>query len=212
MKSIQSLFISHTSTDKEDYVLPLAEALTLRKVTFWLDANEVGWGDSVALKINQALRDTHYVLLCLSKNFLQRPWPEAEMNAALTMQNNKGIKKVLPLILNSKKAVLKTYPIIAGLAYREIRAGVDHIADELASLVGKKESNEGKVRIVIESVNTGQLSNLLLSPRASIGWLAERARICAGLRYSINVGRGIPLEFHIRWVLVDSEAEKNGEQ
>jgi hypothetical protein len=67
----------------------------------------------------RALRQTRFMLLCLSKAFLARPWPESEMSAALAIQNSSGVKKVLPLILNSREEVLQTYPIIHGLAYRQ---------------------------------------------------------------------------------------------
>jgi hypothetical protein len=206
MEEIQTLFISHASADKQDYILPLATALTSRKVTFWLDNNDLGWGDSVALKINIGLRDSRYILLCLSNNFLARPWPESEMNAALSMQNEKGAKRVLPLILNSKEAVLKSYPILSGLVYREFNRGINSIADELAILAGKPQPNEGKIQIIIESVHTGQLSYLSVSPRVSIKWLTETARIGLGLQDYADIGSFI--KFGIRWILVDAKAEE----
>ena len=206
MESTQNLFISHASADKQDYILPLATALTNRKVTFWLDSNEMNWGDSIALKINEGLRSSRYILLCLSNNFLARPWPESEMNTALAMQNEKGIKKVLPLILNSKEMILKTYPIISGLAYREFGVGVNSIADELATLAGKLESTDGNLRVIIESIHTGQLSNLSVSPLVSIKWLTEKARIGAGLQDFADVGSFE--RFKVRWILVDSKAEE----
>jgi hypothetical protein len=116
MATKQDLFISHATADKEHYVLPLTNALANRGVTFWLDNIEVQWGDNFVTKINDGLRRSRFVLLRLSKNFLGRQWPENEMAAALAIQNFNGVKKVLPLICDSKARILRIYPILAGFA------------------------------------------------------------------------------------------------
>lgn len=205
MELIKDLFISHASDDSKGYIQPLVNSLINYEVTFWLDSLEMKWGDNLVLKINEGLRKSRYVLLCLSEAFLARPWPETEMNAALAVQNEHGIKKVLPLILNSKGKVLEAYPLIAGLIYREYRNGPEHIAVELASLVAKQVTADELLHITVESIHTGQMSNLIVSPRVSIKWLVEQVRQEVGLKDSLDTGGFIP--FPIRWVLVDAEAE-----
>ena len=111
------VFISHAGKDKDRYVLPLAEALELRGVSFWLDERNLTIGDSVTMGINEGLRRSRYVLLCLSDAFLGRPWPEAELNAALAVQNRLGQKRVLPVILNSADEVFERYPLLADKLY-----------------------------------------------------------------------------------------------
>jgi TIR domain len=110
----QDLFISHATADKERYILPLTNALLNRGVTFWLDSFEIGWGDNFVIKINDGLRSSRFGLVCLSKSFLARRWPETEMAAVIAIQYANGNKKVLPLILNSKAKIIETYPILAG--------------------------------------------------------------------------------------------------
>jgi hypothetical protein len=203
----QNFFISHATADKARYIQPLAERLTELKVTFWLDSLEMGWGDSLALKINQGLRDSRYVVICLSKAFMKRPWPEMELNTAFTMmQNQGGNKKVLPLILNNKDDILMHYPLIAGLVYREYE-NADTVAEQLANLVGSSDVPADYLHVVIESLHTGRLSNLQVPPRASIKWLAEQAKSGAGLKDSLDTGGFQP--YRIRWVLVDANAESN---
>jgi TIR domain len=68
MPTKQDLFISHATADKERYVLPLTDVLTNRGVTFWLDTFEIGWGDNFVIKINEGLRKSRFMLLCLSNN------------------------------------------------------------------------------------------------------------------------------------------------
>jgi TIR domain len=206
MERTQDLFISHAGKDKEQYIVPLAQALTTHGISFWLDNIEVAWGDSITMKINKGLRTSRYVLLCLSKNFLGRNWPESEMGAVLAIQNNTGRKRALPLILNDKEEILEAYPILSALAYREFGVGPDKIATELAGLMNDQKKPEGLLQVIIESVHTGQLCNLMVSPRVSIKWLTNKARAGLNLREEVETGGFIP--FRIRWVLVDASAEK----
>src|SRR5262249_29002549 len=133
--SNQDIFISHASPDKTKYIFPLTSALNNFNVTFWLDDNEIKWGDDITSKINRGLSRSNFGLVCFSSAFIQRPWPEAEMSSILGMQNASGAKRLLPLILNSKKVVLEKYPLIAGLAYREFRDGPQKLAAQIADLV-----------------------------------------------------------------------------
>jgi hypothetical protein len=93
------LFISHAGADKVRYIDALADAFARRGISFWLDSFEIAFGDNIALRLNEGLRESQFVLLCLSRNFLRRPWPETELAAALAMQNARGVKRVLPVIL-----------------------------------------------------------------------------------------------------------------
>ena len=205
----QDLFIGHADADKQRYILPLAKALTDRGITFWLDDMQIGWGDNFVLKINEGLRKSLFTLICLSENFLGRGWPENELTAALAIQNKSGLKKVLLLILNAKNKIFQTYPILASLSYREFSAGLDAIVEELAILTKKEKSASGLLRVVVESVHTDKLCNLSVPRRASVKWLAEKARTSAGLSEAADVGALTP--FRIRWVLVDIRAEDEWE-
>lgn len=167
-------------------------------------------GDKLALKINEGLRQSNYILLCLSRNFLGRSWPEIEMNAALSMQTDLGQKKVLPLILDSREQILSWYPIIRGLVYREFDEGLSKIADELAKLASMQVTPPGYLHVTIESLHTGQLSNVVVPKRASIKWLAEKAWQGAGLHDKARTG-GFE-DFAIRWVLVDAQVDEIWEQ
>jgi hypothetical protein len=206
MKKTQDLFISHASADREQYILPLSHALTTHGVSFWLDVNEIDWGSNIVLKINEGLRNTRYALLCLSKNLLARPWPESEMSTVLSMQNDKGEQRLLPLILNSKEEVLDFYPFLAPLAYREFSAGVDVLASELATLVHRQTKSQDTIQVTVESAHTEKFCNFTVSPRVSVKWLAAKAK--SGLNAKDKLEAGESAYFHIRWVLVDVLATK----
>lgn len=208
----QDVFISHAGADKP-YVRPLADALASHEVTFWLDEIDISWGDSVVSKINDGFRTSQFVLLCLSENFMRRPWPEAEMTAVLAIQNTNGVKRVLPLILNSREQVFHQYPLLAGLAYREFSEGPNKIATEIAALTkshGKIQKEAGEIAITVEGVHTGKLCRLRTPKRASVKWLASKAQ--AGLDVQNALPVGPFTEFRIRWVLVDVQAEAEWEE
>ena len=151
------------------------------------------------------MRESRHVVLCLSKAFFARPWPKAELNAALALQNDTGQKKVLPLILNDKEHILKRYPLIASLAYREYTDSPENIADELAKLAENQVNTNGFIHVKVESIYTGHISNIIASPRASVAWLVKQAKQGSGLKDSLDTG-GFR-HFLIRWVLVDVNAE-----
>jgi hypothetical protein len=202
----QDVFLSHASPDKEKYIYPLADALTAKDVTFWLDDANISWGDSVVGKINTGLRSSQFAVICLSKNFLQRPWPEAELGAVLSIQNDLNIKRALPLILNSKTEVLSAYPLISGLAYREYSEGPEILAEEISKLVGHKQKSSDELLITVEGVHTGKLCRVRTPGRASIEWLSSKGQSGLGVYESLKTG---PYgEFRVRWILVDVDAEK----
>ena len=201
----RDFFISHASADKHRYIQPLVKRLTERGVTFWLDSLEMTWGDSLAMSINRGLRESQHFLLCLSKAFLDRKWPEAEVNAIIAMQIE-GEVKILPLILNSKEEVLRSYPLLAGLIYRDLEfVGLDKVADELASLVKIREVAEDNIRVTVESIHSGRLLHVTASSRASVQWLIAQVTQSLGLQNDLDAGAFEP--FGIRWVLVDVNAE-----
>jgi len=204
----QDVFISHASADKARYILPLVDELDSAGVTYWLDTQKIGWGESVIGGINQGLRSSKFVLLCLSEEFLRRPWPEAEMEAVLAAQTTEGVRRALPLILNAKNAVLAKYPLLARYAYRTWDAGPAGIARELSWLVGSErdmDSDPNVALILIESVHTGKLCRLRAPRAASISWLADKA--AAGLELEQHVGFGGHEPLSLRYVLVDSDVE-----
>jgi hypothetical protein len=204
-EELQDLFISHASADKARFIQPLVDRLEERKITFWLDSLTIGWGDSIPLKINEGLRLSRYVLLCLSKNFLKRPWPESELASAVMSQNATGQKRVLPLILDSKELVFQTYPLLAPLAYKEYPDSPDTLADEIASFVRPVARPSDNLNVTVESIHTGKLCSIDVSPRVSLRWLTDRAQ--SGMGVSDRAETGAYQPFRVRWVLVDARAE-----
>jgi hypothetical protein len=204
MHETQDLFISHASADKAGYIEPLCASLASSDVTYWLDTDEISWGSNVPMRINEGLRQSTYVLLCLSPNFIKRRWPESELSAAFSVQTDTGRQRVLPLILEGKDQVLDAYPLLASLAYREY-TGATETAKALCDFVGKTSASVTNISILVESVHTGAVCNLRVPPTVSLKWLTDRAMRGMGLSEQADTGAYQP--FRVRWVLVDVRAE-----
>ena len=74
-------------------------------------------------------------------------------------------------------------------------------------MVRKSSIPKGHIRVAIESVHSGHLSNVVIDPRVSVKWLVKKACQGAGLRDIADIGA---LDsFPIRWVLIDTNAESD---
>jgi len=75
------VYLAHGSPDHKTLARPFAERLMQGGVEVWLDAWEIGSGDSVRQKMDEGLGDcTHFIVL-LTPNSIGRPWVETEIDA-----------------------------------------------------------------------------------------------------------------------------------
>lgn len=131
----RDVFIAHASEDKPGYVRPLAHELKRREISYWLDEAEIKWGDRITKRIEDGLRQSDYVIVVLSNNFLGRNWPEAELGAALNRENSYGETIVLPLIVDDAEAILSNYPLLRDKLYLHWDKGLPGIVDSLKALL-----------------------------------------------------------------------------
>lgn len=131
---VRSVFLSHVSEDKESIVRPFARALEAEGITFWLDEAELGWGDSLSRGINKGLATSEYVIAFLTESFMTRGWPQAELGAALTAQTSSGQKKLLPIMVADRDKVVKEFPTLGDLLYKNWSDGHEQIIRDLKRL------------------------------------------------------------------------------
>ncbi len=134
--SRNDVFLSHAGADKP-FVRTLAEALGLAGISYWFDENEIGWGDSITEKINDGLRNSRFVILCIGETFGERPWANGEMQAAVNRQNESGVKVVLPLLLGKRSAVLEKYPLLQDLRSLSAEEGLPSIVDSFKRVLAQ---------------------------------------------------------------------------
>ena len=96
------IFIAHASEDKE-IVRKLANDLIDRGLLVWFDEWEIKVGDSLVEKINQGIENSSFMAIGLSKNSIQKPWVNKEINAGFMKElNDRGVY-LLPLLLEDCK-------------------------------------------------------------------------------------------------------------
>lgn len=129
-------FISHPSEDKEDFVRPLAHALTEMRFNIWFDEFELKVGDSLRQSIDRGLVNSSYGIVVLSKAFFEKNWPQYELNG-LTAREIEGKKVILPIWYHiDKKDVLKYSPSLADkVALSTQKMTIDEIAEALADVL-----------------------------------------------------------------------------
>jgi len=116
----KDIFICHASDDKNTIVRPLADALQTNGISFWLDEAEIQWGDSIIQKVNEGLNISQFVIVVLSTAFINKNWPQRELNSVLNIEASTGEVKVLPLIVGDeeeRKNIFQKYPLLNDKLY-----------------------------------------------------------------------------------------------
>jgi len=112
---MRDIFICHAGEDKDNIVRPLVEAFTQAGVSCWYDEAEIQWGDSITKKVNEGLATSKYVVVVFSSAFVNKNWPQRELNAVLNQESSTGEVKVLPLLVGSdeeKTQILRHFPLL----------------------------------------------------------------------------------------------------
>lgn len=89
-------------------------------ISCWYDEAEIRWGDSIVQKVNEGLNTSRYVVVVFSPAFVQKNWPQRELNAVLNQEASTGEVKVLPLLVGSeeeKMQILKQFPLLNDKRY-----------------------------------------------------------------------------------------------
>ena len=134
-KAMKDVFICHASEDKPNVVRPLHEALKAANVSSWLDEAEIQWGDSITQKVNEGLASSRYVIVVLSEAFLNKNWPQRELNAVLNIEASSGEVKVLPLLVG-ESTVLNRLPLLNDKLYLSWRGDSQPIVEALVKRLG----------------------------------------------------------------------------
>jgi formylglycine-generating enzyme required for sulfatase activity len=93
------VFICHSSKDKP-IITTLIEDLKKENITYWVDAEQIEFGDSITEKITEGLETSKYVIPCLSKNLKNSGWTRAEYGSILNAEfSGNSKKRVIPFLL-----------------------------------------------------------------------------------------------------------------
>lgn len=129
------VFISHASEDKDDFVRPLAGALTSLGLKVWFDEWTLTLGDSLRQKIDEGLLASDFGIIVLSKDFFAKPWPQAELDGLFAREMD-GRKVILPVWHNvTREQVVRYSPMLAGRLGAPTNEGVHNVAAKIFEAV-----------------------------------------------------------------------------
>lgn len=126
----KKLFISHASEDKDAFVRPLAETLTI-DFDVWYDEYQLVVGASLLEEISKGLATCDYGIVVLSKSFFSKKWPQNELNGLFSLEE-KDKKVILPVWHDVGEAEVKKYsPILADRLAAKSEDGILAVVQEI---------------------------------------------------------------------------------
>lgn len=139
------VFISHASEDKEAFVRPFAEKLTLSGLAVWYDELTLSWGDGLRRSIDKGLSKSRFGVVVLSENFFRKQWTQLELDGLVQMEMA-GQSHILPIWHKvTKDEVAQFSPTLADkLALNTGVMTVDEIVSELVKLCGMSQRDHRK--------------------------------------------------------------------
>ena len=111
------IFLSHAGPDKLLLASPLAIHLSEHGISYWLDENEMRWGDNINDVITEALSSARFIVVFLTPNFIGKPWPEAELRYGLQREIKERRTIVLPIISGDEQKLVEKYSFLKERAY-----------------------------------------------------------------------------------------------
>jgi hypothetical protein len=89
-------FVSHGTQDHA-FVDRFATDLRAKGVDAWFSKWEIKPGDSIRQKIEEGLEECEYFIIVLSKNSINRPWVQRELDAATVRHIGGKVRKIIPI-------------------------------------------------------------------------------------------------------------------
>lgn len=120
------VFLSHNEKDKPR-VQPLAERLKAAGVRVWLDEWVIKAGDIIALKVDEGLKQSRVLLLCISPAALASGWVALERSTAVHRDPANAGRRFIPL-LSGDCALPDT---LRRCKYEDFRVGSDVAFEKL---------------------------------------------------------------------------------
>ncbi len=137
-----TVFLSHASEDKDDFVRPLAELLRT-DFNVWYDEYELTLGDSLLRKIDDGLKNCDYGIVVLSPSFFSKRWPQRELDGLFALETTER-KVILPIWKDVKEDEVRDFsPILATRVGVSTDRGIEQVVHEIKRAVGLVDRYKG---------------------------------------------------------------------
>jgi tetratricopeptide (TPR) repeat protein len=153
---MRKVFISYSHRDSEKG-MKLHNHLKHGRIELFYDKTTIGWGSEWEIELKKGLRESHYLISCLSPSYLESKWCGKEVQLFLEEHGKEAVKgKLLPVLFEACPEPLP--PPLDEIQYIDLStsAAFDaHIFDIYRGLgiwPPLPESREGTSRAVKESL------------------------------------------------------------
>lgn len=130
-------FLCHSSRDK-NMVEKVADDLRHSGLRVWLDEWQLRPGDSLNKRIQEAIGQSAYLVVFLSKTSVQSPWVQRELNAALMKELEVNRVFVVPALLEDCDVPV----FLRDKVYADFRKGYDAALESLLSALSCPPTSE----------------------------------------------------------------------
>lgn len=129
-------FISHASEDKDAVARPLADRLHQHRYTVWFDQYTLRLGDGLRRRIDEGLASCRYGVVILSPSFLQKQWPQRELDGLVALETTDGRKRVLPVWHNVTGEMVARYsPTLADRLAVSTDLGIESVVSQIIDVL-----------------------------------------------------------------------------
>lgn len=136
------VFISHASENKESVARPIADLLKRHGLRVWMDANELGLGDSLREHLDGAIRKSKYGVVILSQDYINKAWTNNELAAFFSLEN-RNRRVILPVRHEiSHEKVSRFSPMLADRLSVSTEEGIGKVASKILSVVNGTRPTE----------------------------------------------------------------------
>lgn len=135
-----NVFLSYDNRDRETFIDRLSPALQAIQVyPLIIDLQLVlgeGIGSSRDTRLQQMLRNCEYVIVVLSKHYMQAKWLQKELLAFLMLEKLRGTDMILPVLLDD----CEIPPLLEGRICADFRGSFEEGFDQLEAFLSKSRS------------------------------------------------------------------------
>jgi len=129
------VFLSHASEDKDDFVRPLADALTAQGLRVWYDEATLRVGDRLRRSIDRGLASSRFGVVVVSPSFLAKEWPQRELDGLVALEIG-GRKVILPVWHRiTRDEVLRVSPTLADVVAAKSGDGLPRVVEDLVRAI-----------------------------------------------------------------------------
>ena len=130
------VFLSHASEDKDVIARPLYQALIEAGLTVWFDEAALRLGDKLRRKIDEGLARCNYGVVIISPNFMNKEWPQRELDGLAAREIAGGKTIILPIWHDiGQAAIAQKSPTLADRVAAKSTEGIPALVEKIVQVV-----------------------------------------------------------------------------